>query len=211
MAAPVARAFELPALEPAEGMTVGAMESALVAARAEAEAIRAQAREEGLAAGLEEARAQLGPVAAALTEALRGVAEARASVAADGEAAAVELAFALAEQVLGAVVEVERDAVVGVVRGALRRLLERERVTVLVHPDDLDAVRAAAPELVAELGGMESCEVQAERRVARGGAVVRTGEGEVDATLATKLEAARAVVAVALAGEPAALEPVADA
>jgi flagellar assembly protein FliH len=202
-------------------MTVGAMESALVAARAEAEAIRAQAREEGYAAGLEEARAQLGPVAAALTEALRGVSDARAAVASEGEAGAVELAFALAEQVLGAAVDVERDAVVGVVRGALRRLLERERVTVLVHPDDLDAVRAAAPDLVVELGGMESCEVQAERRVARGGAIVRTAEGEVDATLATKLEAARAVVAEALAGgdlqapgpgaDPRTPEPAADA
>ena len=72
-------------------------------------------------------------------------------------------------------------------RGALRRLVDRERVTILVHPDDLDLVRGASERLVGELGGIEHCDVQAERRVARGGAIVRTVEGEVDATLATKL------------------------
>ena len=74
-------------------------------------------------------------------------------------------------------------------RGALRRLVERERVTILVNPEDLDLVRGAAGALAGELGGIEHCDVQAERRVARGGAVVRTVEGEVDATLATKLAA----------------------
>ena len=34
---------------------------------------------------------------------------------------------------------------------------------------------------MSSLGGIESCDVQAERRVSRGGAVVRTAEGEVDA------------------------------
>ena len=75
------------------------------------------------------------------------------------------------------------ERVVDVVRGALRRLVERDRVTILVNPEDLDLVRGASDALMAELGGIEHCDVQAERRVARGGAIVRTVEGEVDATL----------------------------
>ena len=80
------------------------------------------------------------------------------------------------------------------VRGALRGMVERERVTVLVHPDDLGLVREAMTEMRAGLGGIEHCEVQAERRVARGGAVVRTPEGEIDARLDTKLARAREAV-----------------
>jgi flagellar assembly protein FliH len=95
---------------------------------------------------------------------------------------------------------VQPERVVDVVRGALRRLGERSRVTVLVHPADLDAVREATGGLVATLGGIETCDVQAERRVTRGGAVVRTEEGEVDATLETKLLRAREVVEAELAG-----------
>ena len=73
------------------------------------------------------------------------------------------------------------------VRGALRRLMDRRRLLVLVNPEDLEMVREGMAALVAELGGIEHVEVQAERRVMRGGAIVRTAEGDVDADLHTKL------------------------
>ncbi|MCW3024059.1 MAG: hypothetical protein JWR30_3381, partial [Conexibacter sp.] len=126
--------------------------------------------------------------------AVAGVEAERNQLSAAVEAAAVELGLRIAEQALHASVEAQPGVVVDVVRGALRRLVERDRVSILVHPDDLDLVRTASEGLVAELGGIEHCEVQAERRVARGGAIVRTVEGEVDATLATKLARAREVL-----------------
>lgn len=129
-----------------------------------------------------------------------GLAEERTATPERVERAAVELALRIAEQALGAAVAVEPERVLAVVRGALRRIVERERVNVLVHPDDLELVREHLAGLVAELGGVEHCEVQAERRVPRGGAVVRTAEGEVDATLETKLERAREVLEAELAG-----------
>jgi flagellar assembly protein FliH len=81
--------------------------------------------------------------------------------------------------------------VVDVVRGALRCLVDRERVTVQVNTLDLELVRDAVEPLVATLGGIEHFEVQEERRVSRGGATVRSAAGEVDATIETKLERAR--------------------
>ena len=50
------------------------------------------------------------------------------------------------------------------------------------------------------LGGIEHCEVQAERRVGRGGAIVRTQDGDVDARVETKLQRAREVIEAALSG-----------
>jgi flagellar assembly protein FliH len=116
------------------------------------------------------------------------------------ELEAVDLSLALAEKVIGAAVSVAPELVVEAVRGALRGLVERERVTVLVSPEDLELVREAMGGVVAGLGGIEHCEVQAERRVARGGAVVRTPEGDIDARVESKLERAREVVAAALGG-----------
>jgi flagellar assembly protein FliH len=83
--------------------------------------------------------------------------------------------------VVAAAVQVSPERVLDVVRGALRTMVERERVLVLVHPDDLALVREALPEV----------EVHEERRVTRGGAIVRTHLGEVDASLETKLARAR--------------------
>ncbi len=192
--------YELPPLEPVADLTVGELESTIRAARAEADAIRAEAYQAGVDEGRQAGLADVSAAAGALHAALAGLGEEREALIAGAEVAAVELAFAVAEQILSAALEVQPERIVDVVRGALRRLVERERVTVLVHPDDLECVRLAAPDLIAELGGMEHCEVQAERRVSRGGAVVRTAEGEVDASLATKLNAARETVAAELRG-----------
>ena len=54
---------------------------------------------------------------------------------------------------------------------------ERERVTILVHPQDLPIVREAVDGLIQQLGGIEHLEVQEERRVQRGGAIVRSVTG----------------------------------
>jgi flagellar assembly protein FliH len=118
----------------------------------------------------------------------------RSDAAASVEVDAVDLALRIAEQAIGAAIAADPELVVEAVRGALRRLVERDRVLILVNPDDLELVRDHVSRLVGELGGIEHCEVQAERRVRPGGAIVRTSEGEVDATLETKLARAREVL-----------------
>ena len=153
-----------------------------------------QARADGYAAGAADAHAALEPAATAMAAAAQELAALRSGVAERTERAAVSLALRIAEQAIQGAIAVEPERVVDVVRGALRRLVERDRVLVLVHPDDLDLVREHADLLVAELGGIEHCGVEADRRVGRGGAMVRTGEAEVDATLETKLVRAREVI-----------------
>lgn len=180
------------------------LESPLAAAQAEAQRIRSEAHAEGLVegreAGLAEGLAQIAAALGALTEALDGVAVLRAETAETVERDAIELALALAEKVVAGALAVEPERVVDIVRGALRRLVERRRVTVLVHPDDLELVRTAAEGFAAELGGIEHCDVQAERRIARGGAVVRTDEGQIDASVETQLARAHELVVAELGG-----------
>jgi flagellar assembly protein FliH len=191
------RSFELPTLEAPVGLApFGAPDPPTpeIDLAAVAEAARAEGHDAGFQAGLLEAQQHMASGIAALQAAVEGVEAQRETLAASIEAAAVELGLRIAEQALHATVEAKPDVVVDVVRGALRRLVDRDRVAILVHPDDLDLVRTASEGLIAELGGIDHCEVQAERRVTRGGAIVRTVEGEVDATLPTKLARAREVL-----------------
>jgi flagellar biosynthesis/type III secretory pathway protein FliH len=179
-------------------------EDVVARAHAEAEQIRATAHQQGLIAGRAEAMAAVQPAADGFAAAARELSATVDDLTARTEVAAVDLALRIAEQALGAAVAVEPERVLDVVRGALRRLVERERVLLLVNPEDLDIVRDRVEALVGELGGIEHCEVQAERRVQRGGAVVRTEEGEVDATLETKLARAREVLEAELSDDRAA-------
>jgi flagellar biosynthesis/type III secretory pathway protein FliH len=168
-------------------------------ALAAAEAIREQARAEGFEAGrgeaLAEGRAQLEPAAGALAAALEAAAESGEQAVARAEREAVELALALADKIVAAALEARPELVCDVVAGALRGLLERRHVQLFVNPDDLELVSAAVDGLRETLGGIETLDVQAERRVGRGGAVLRTPEGEIDATVRSKLERAREIVA----------------
>jgi flagellar assembly protein FliH len=186
--------------EPAPSLESAAAQARALVAAAEAEAgrIREQSRQaglaEGFAAGRDAARSELEPVASAMADAVRSLEEMQGEAADRVEAHAVELAVRIAEKVVAGAVAVEPERLLDVVRGALRTIVERERVVVLVHPEDLDLMREGVAGLTGSLGGMEHVEVQEERRARRGGAIVRTAYGEVDARLDTKLERARAAV-----------------
>jgi flagellar biosynthesis/type III secretory pathway protein FliH len=198
----VASEFSFETLEAPAGLQqlqpVAAADDLLSAARAEADMMREQSRLEGLEQGRAEALAELGPALELMQNAALALQSEQLAAAERLEAHAVDLAMFLAEKVVQGAIAVEPSLVVEAVRGALRSIVERERVTVLVHPADLETVRRAMDDVRANLGGVEHCEVQAERRVSRGGAVVRTPDGDVDARMETKLKRAREVVEEAL-------------
>jgi flagellar assembly protein FliH len=189
-------------LEPPRLVTLRELEDPIAEARAEADRIREQARAEGYAEGhaaaLAGARPGLQAALSALQQATAGVEAVRAETAAAVERDAIELALQLSEKIVAGALAVESERIVDVVRGALRRLAERRRVTILVNPDDLETVRNAAESFVAQLGGIEHCEVQAERRIAPGGATVRTEEGQIDSQVNTQLLRARELVEMEL-------------
>jgi flagellar assembly protein FliH len=179
----------------------GAMDAAAVAeevlakAHARAEDIlheaRQQGHEEGYAAGLAAAQEELAPAVQALATVHAEIQARREELVDVVEERAVELALQIAEKVVAGTIEVQPERVVDVVRGALRCLVDRERVTVQVNTLDLELVRDAVASLSGTLGGIGHFEVQEERRVTRGGAIVVSSGGEVDASIETKLQRAR--------------------
>lgn len=177
----------------------------LAAAWAEAEQVRAQAHAEGEAAGrlagLAQAKADAAPAMAALSEAIRAVELSRDELTESLTRQAAEVALAVSEQIVAAALELQPERVVDVVRAALRRLAERHRVTILVNPADLELMAESVAALQSELGGIEHLDVQADRRIERGGAIAQTQYGEVDASIATQIASARAVLAAALSGD----------
>ncbi len=187
-----------PIVAPSRASSVDAVMDVLAEARAEADVLRETARAEGFEAGRADAVAALEPALAALTQAIDDVRAQQAAAAEALERRAVDLGLALARKVVGGALAVEPERVVEAVTGALRGIVERERVTVLVNPEDLEIVTEAMDGMRASLGGIEHCVVESERRVARGGCIVRTPVGDVDARVEAKLERAAEVVAAAL-------------
>ena len=88
------------------------------------------------------------------------------------------------------------------IAGALRRATVRDHLVLEVNPDDFELVHDLAEELANRVGGVRRLDVVAERRVSRGGCVVRTEEGEIDGRVEQQLERAREVVEQALRTAP---------
>jgi flagellar assembly protein FliH len=179
----------------------------LSAVRAEADRIRAEARAagaaEGRAAGMAAAQEAAQPALAALAAAAGAVSELRAQLAAEAEHDAVDLAIRLAEQIVAGAIAVAPERVIDVARNALRHLIDRRHVTLVVNPADLEIVSESVEKLSSELGGIEHLSVQADRRVGRGGAIARTEAGDIDAGLSTQLARAKEIAMAALSPEPA--------
>jgi flagellar assembly protein FliH len=196
----VARPVALDELEqlapPPSQDPVRAAAAIVEAAERESAALRQRAVADGYAEGVrrgqEETAATLTPsievLAAALSEALA----ARDAIVESAELRAAQLAVAIAEKILVGALEVQPERVADVVRGALRGLLDADRIVVCVNPEDVELVKTAG-----ELTDVK-IEIHGEQRVPRGGALVRTSVGEIDARVATKLDAVRALVAAEL-------------
>jgi flagellar assembly protein FliH len=173
-------------------------EEVLAQAHARAEDIlheaRQQGHQEGFAAGMAAAQEELAPAVQALATVHAEIQARRDELVDVVEERAVELALQIAEKVVAGTIEVQPERVVDVVRGALRCLVDRERVTVQVNTLDLELVRDSVASLSGTLGGIGHFEVQEERRVTRGGAIVVSGGGEVDASIEMKLQRAREAI-----------------
>jgi flagellar assembly protein FliH len=195
--------FPLEPLEPSKPPPRDAAERLLAQATLDAQEIRERARtegfEQGRAAGLEAGRAEVEASAHALAEAARGVVEVRESTAEAVERDAVELGLQLAGKIIPAALLAQPEVVAYAVQGALRRVSGQRTLSVLVSPEDLETVRTALG-AQQQPGTAELFELLGDPQVRRGGAIVRTTDGEVDAQVSTQLERAAEVAFAELAG-----------
>ncbi|MFW5876886.1 MAG: type III secretion system stator protein SctL [Myxococcota bacterium] len=141
-------------------------------ARAEADRIRREATEAGLREG--QARA-----ATLVTRA----SEIRDRMLTDAEGQVTKLALAVARRLVGAAAASDPSLVRGLVEQALARTRRARTLELRVHPDDAPQVR----ELVD--GRPREISVEADASIERGGCVLHTDVGDVDARLEVQLAA----------------------
>src|SRR5262252_336502 len=113
---------------------------------------RERGRQEGLELGRREALEALQPAAGALAEALAGAEREQVEFLDLAEQAAVGLALALADKILGAALEVRPELVLDVVAGTLRRTTARDQLVLEVSPADFELVREAAERIAEQIG-----------------------------------------------------------
>lgn len=170
------------------------------AARAERDQIRDDARREGLELARREAlqeasrleRERVAAETAGLAELLRRAAtaieEKRSELAAAGERDLLKLALAVASRIVKAEVQAGKPVAAENLRRAVELTVHRQELKVQVHPEDLKLIETYLPELRRDFADLQKVVLEPNAALGRGGVVVQTREGSVDAAIATQLE-----------------------
>ncbi|MBT4866677.1 MAG: hypothetical protein HON53_16360 [Planctomycetaceae bacterium] len=177
-------------------------------AKRDSEEIRRRAyeegRNEGLREGLAHAAADIDKKAAQLADgmALEKLQTTFPALEAAGEAmvherdrwlsrwesTAVELAVAIAEKILHREIELRPDVSVELVRKTLDLAAGSSRLVLRMHPEDITLLGPHADEVVRAASRCGEVEITGDASIARGGCVIETQHGTIDARLKTQLE-----------------------
>lgn len=150
---------------------------------ADLDAIRKQSFQEGLQAGRNATEKRLNEESARrmaeLSQIFGEIASYKSALREEAEKELVELAFSIARRVLRRELSVDPSAVTALVRNCIAEFPSVSVKRVLVHPDDLSLVRQA-------IG--PGIEAAADASISRGGAVLETDQGRLDARIDAQLE-----------------------
>lgn len=147
-------------------------------AHADAERVREQARAEGREQGRAEVAATL--VAAQKLAAQR---------VAGAEDELMTLGVRIAERILRRQLDLEPERVTDIARGALEQARAQRDLVMRVHPDDVSILERERPGLLARLSVSAQLLIRADESIARGGCVIDSDLGTVDARLEVQLAA----------------------
>lgn len=162
--------------------------------------IEKKAHAEGYAAGLRKGEAdaarQLGTAITKLAATIQEVAALRPGILHRSERELVQLAVAMAERIVRRTVDLDPDVLLVIARVAMDRLGERAAATIHLHPSDCEALSRH------DLQAAQALQLIADAGVARGGCLVKSATGEIDAGIAAQVrELSRELLGIETEGE----------
>jgi len=157
-------------------------------AKAEADRVREEAREEGRRQAHAEAFEEWKTVLQSAVDERDNVLRQLEEMSGQIEAEALGLALKMAEKIVRHEVEANPDTVVDVLRVAMHQLRDRANVKIWVNRKDIERVRDARDEMLQWTDSLRDVEVGEDRRVDRGGVILESSDGIVDARVSTQLK-----------------------
>jgi len=158
-------------------------------ARAQAEKIKTQAKNEGLASGRSEGKKDSSQKLKDALETLNQAVKERKKIIKDAENEILRLSLKAAEQIIRSEVSLHRDVCLNIVSEAVNRVSDREQVIVRVNREDAEYIKKYKDRLAGILDGVKSFSILEDSQIEPGGCIVETNLGYVDARISTKVKA----------------------
>lgn len=152
--------------------------------------------EQAYSAGYEAARSEclkemenkVGQKVRAFTAMVDDLVSQRQRLVNDSEEAVIRLSCRIAHRIIGEAVEVNSEAIVEVVKNALRHLTDKQKLIIRVNPLDADVIKKHEPEWMMAAGAGTAVKVQEDARIKRGGCLIEGESGNVEAQIDRQIE-----------------------
>ena len=167
------------------------VEMVLNTTRAEARALLDQAYKDGYSAGLQAAARSADEMLQRIEQDIAALELERETLIRSVEEQVLMLSVQAAEKIIKHEVKTDPQVVARTIRLCLRRVRDRDEVTVRVSPSEVAAVRAMRDELVGSAEGICGLNIVDDRRVSAGGCVAEVSSGDLDARIETQIEQLR--------------------
>ncbi|MCB1137889.1 MAG: flagellar assembly protein FliH [Leptospiraceae bacterium] len=112
----------------------------------------------------------------------------REDIIAASEKQMVDMILMIARKVIKDEVVERKEVVLNNIREALRRIKDRDRVNIRVNFADLELTTAHKDELIKMMESLRKVNIYEDSRVDRGGCIIETDVGSIDARISTQLK-----------------------
>jgi flagellar assembly protein FliH len=149
---------------------------------------RKQAYDQGFDAGVAQQTERSLTTLKALSQILREVGDLKKKLLAGAEEQMLSLVLAVAEKVIYGEVSTNSQIILGVLREAIQSVVDREGMKIRLNPQDFLFMMDMKADFLQEFNGVKNMTFEEDGGIKRGGAILETLSGEVDARLEQRIK-----------------------
>ncbi|MBI3394519.1 MAG: flagellar assembly protein FliH [Spirochaetia bacterium] len=112
----------------------------------------------------------------------------REKIIADSEKQMIDMILMIARKVIKDEIVERKEVVLNNIREALKRIKDRDRVDIRVNFADLELTTGHKDELIKMMESLRKVNIYEDSRIDRGGCIIQTDVGAIDARIATQLK-----------------------
>lgn len=136
---------------------------------------------------LESGKRMFETVLNSLREAILELEKVKKEICFNAEKEIVELALAIAKKIVGHEVTTKKELILRVVKEALKKVSDRDKINIRINPSDFQVCRDAKFQLSDLVDNTESIIFEEDDKICRGGCVIETNLGDIDARIQEQL------------------------
>jgi len=157
--------------------------------------------EAGARAGMEFGKEKIERLIKRLSSIIEVLSDFKDRYYANKEKELVNLIMAVARKVVHAELSINRDVVINVTKAAINHLTTTEAIVIRVNPDDLEYLLQTRPDLLKGMEGANGFRMEGDPGVGKGGCIIQSNHGEVDARIEQGLKVIETAMKEAIEGE----------